>query len=163
KTDYDTLIRIHEAEISPPSRRNPAVPAALDDLVLAALARDPERRLQTAGAFRQGLDYVAEQAGIRYSARDVAEWRARIATTEDPWGSRTSLPNVSSGAVSRAFPFPESRSNPRTQPPELTPGRAMSQHDTHARGRTSQLDAVGVEDEKSVADLTWGNEAAQSP
>src|SRR5437868_7251228 len=123
KTDYDTLIRIHEAEIPPPSRRNPAVPAALDELVLAALARDPERRLQTAGAFRQGLEYVAEQSGIRFSARDVAEWRAKIATTEDPWGSRTSLPNVSSSAVSRAFPFPESRSSlsmPGTRPqPDL--------------------------------------------
>src|SRR5215475_11605073 len=111
KTDYDTLIRIHEAEIPPPSRRNPSVSAALDEIVLAALHRDPERRLQSAGALRQGLDYVAEQAGIRFSARDVAEWRARIATTEDPWGSRTSLPNVSSAAVSRAFPFPESRNS----------------------------------------------------
>jgi serine/threonine protein kinase/tetratricopeptide (TPR) repeat protein len=85
KTDYDTLIRIHEAEIPPPSRRNPSVPAALDDLVLAALARDSERRLQTAGAFRQGLEYVAEQAGIRFSARDVAEWRGRISANRwDP-------------------------------------------------------------------------------
>jgi serine/threonine protein kinase len=90
RTDYDTLIRIHEAEILPPSRRNPGVPAALDEIVLAALDRDPDRRLQSAAAFRQGLDYVAEQAGIRFSARDVTEWRARIATSDDPWGSRWS-------------------------------------------------------------------------
>jgi serine/threonine protein kinase len=83
KTDYDTLIRIHEAEIPPPSRRNPGVPAALDEVVLAALARDVDRRLPTARAFREALEFVAEQAGIRYSARDVAEWRARIATADD--------------------------------------------------------------------------------
>ncbi|HEX7843431.1 MAG TPA: protein kinase [Kofleriaceae bacterium] len=167
KTDYDTLIRIHEAEISPPSRRNPSVPAALDDLVLAALARDPERRLQTAGAFRQGLEYVAEQAGIRFSARDVAEWRAKIATTEDPWGSRTSLPNVSSGSVSRAFPFPESSRNslstvsPRPQPPDMSLGRAPTMAEPRSNRGTGPLDPVS-EDEKSVADLTWGPEAAPS-
>ena len=165
KTDYDTLIRIHEAEIPPPSRRNPSVPSALDELVLAALARDPERRLQTAGAFRQGLEYVAEQASIRFSARDVAEWRARIATTEDPWGSRTSLPNVSSSAVSRAFPFPDSRNSlstvsPRPQPPDFA--RAQTQTAERPARGTGPLDPI-AEEEKSVADLTWGVEAAPSP
>jgi serine/threonine protein kinase len=165
KTDYDTLIRIHEAEIPPPSRRNPSVPAALDEVVLAALARDAERRLQTAGAFRQGLEYVAEQAGIRFSARDVAEWRARIATTEDPWGSRTSLPNVSSSAVSRAFPFPDSRNSlstvsPRPQPPDFA--RAQTQTAERPARGTGPLDPIS-EDEKAVADLTWGSEAAPSP
>ncbi|HEY6178325.1 MAG TPA: serine/threonine-protein kinase, partial [Kofleriaceae bacterium] len=167
KTDYDTLIRIHEAEIPPPSRRNPSVPQALDDLVLAALARDPERRLQTAGAFRQGLEYVAEQAGIRFSARDVAEWRAKIATTEDPWGSRTSLPNVSSSAVSRAFPFPESRNSlsavtQRPLPPELAPTRpSIPEAPPRINRGTGPLEPA-VDDEKSVADLTWGVEAHQT-
>src|SRR5262245_60301892 len=167
KTDYDTLIRIHEAEIPPPSRRNPSVPQALDDLVLAALARDPERRLQTAGAFRQGLEYVAEQAGVRFSARDVAEWRARIATTEDPWGSRTSLPNVSSAAVSRAFPFPESRgalagTNQRTLPDSSGSQPLPSQEPRSARPVTSVGEPSPVDD-KGVADLTWGADALQAP
>jgi serine/threonine protein kinase len=167
KTDYDTLIRIHEAEIPPPSRRNPSVPQALDDLVLAALARDPERRLQTAGAFRQGLEYVAEQAGVRFSARDVAEWRARIATTEDPWGSRTSLPNVSSSAVSRAFPFPESRNSlsavtQRPLPPELAPTRpSIPEAPPRLNRATGPLDPA-VDDERAVADMTWGVEAHQT-
>jgi len=164
KTDYDTLIRIHEAEIPPPSRRNPGVPPALDEVVLAALARDPERRLQTAGAFREALEYVAEQAGVRFSARDVAEWRAKIATTEDPWGSRTSLPNVSSSAVSRAFPFPESRNSlsgvtPRPQPSELY--QRGSQVESRS-GRSGAMSDVQNDDDKAVADMTWGAEAGQS-
>ncbi len=168
KTDYDTLIRIHEAEIPPPSRRNPGVPAALDEVVLAALSRDPERRLQSAGAFREALEYVAEQAGIRFSARDVAEWRSKIATTEDPWGSRTSLPNVSSAAVSRALPFPETRSSlsaphQRPQPSEPTGGQArQSQPDARVRRITGALDEAPVDDEKSLADLTWGSDIAPS-
>src|SRR4029079_7013641 len=144
KTDYDTLIRISEAEILPPSRRNASVPAALDEVVLAALHRDPDRRLQTAGAFREALEYVADQSGIRFSSRDVAEWRAKIATTEDPWGSRTSLPNVPSGPVSRAFPFPESRNtlsgaHQRPLPPEPTSSQPLrpSQEQRAARAITA--------------------------
>jgi serine/threonine-protein kinase len=155
KTDYDTLIRIHEAEIPPPSRRNPGVPQALDEVVLAALARDPDRRLQTAGAFREALEYVAEQAGVRFSARDVAEWRAKIATTEDPWGSRTSLPNVSSSQVSRAFPFPESRSHSgiAARPTEIAPRPSQP-----VRAMTS----AEPDEDKAVADLTWGNDGEKS-
>jgi serine/threonine-protein kinase len=170
KTDYDTLIRIHEAEIPPPSRRNPGVSAALDEVVLAALSRDPERRLQTAGAFRVALEYVAEQSGIRFSARDVAEWRARIATTEDPWGSRTSLPNVSSGPVSRGFRFPESR-NPlsgphqRPQPPSPSDDHPLTPSLQATRpGRiTGPLADLPADEEKSVADMTWGGDPQPSP
>ncbi|HEX2687264.1 MAG TPA: PEGA domain-containing protein, partial [Kofleriaceae bacterium] len=165
KTDYETLIRIHEAEIQPPSRRNPGVPAALDEVVLAALSRDPERRLQTAGEFRAALEYVAEQAGVRFSARDVTEWRAKIATTEDPWGSRTSLPNVSSSVVSRAFPYSESRnslSGPHQRPfaPEPSSGRPRSHSQLIARpGRTTgQFAEMPPAEDKSVADMTWGSD-----
>lgn len=163
KTDYDTLIRIHEAEIPPPSRRNPGVPAALDEVVLAALARDPERRLQTAGAFREALEYVAEQSGVRFSARDVAEWRAKIATTEDPWGGRTGLPGVSTSAVSRGFPFPESRNSTSlsgvNQRP--LPDHALLRRSQEFRAR-SATHAEAVDDDKAVADMTWGADADKS-
>jgi serine/threonine protein kinase len=165
KTDYDTLIRIHEAEIPPPSRRNPGVPAALDEVVLAALSRDPERRLQTAGAFREALEYVAEQAGIRSSARDVAEWRAKIATTEDPWGSRTSLPNVSSSAVSRAFP--ESRNSLSMPGQRPLPGDTGNPprpalHEAQSHRFAASVAETAADDDKSVADLTWGSDAVGS-
>ncbi|TMQ08457.1 MAG: PEGA domain-containing protein, partial [Deltaproteobacteria bacterium] len=161
KTDYDTLIRIHEAEIPPPSRCNPAVPPTLDELVLATLARDPEQRLQNAAAFRQGLELVAEQEGIRFSVRDVVEWRAKIATTEDPGGSRSVSPGASASGTSRPFPFSESRNSPSGQsprPPGVTPSRPLGQ--PAPIRRTSQLRAVSVVDDKVVADMTWGAEAA---
>jgi eukaryotic-like serine/threonine-protein kinase len=169
KTDYDTLIRIHEAEIPPPSRRNPGVPASLDEVVLAALSRDPERRLQTAGAFREALEYVADQSGVRFSARDVAEWRAKIATTEDPWGQRTSLPNVSSSAVSRAFPFPESSRNTlsgthqRPLPPEPivnSPPLLRPSQEHRARPVTSVGEPQHDED-KSAVEMPWGADPNQ--
>jgi serine/threonine-protein kinase len=161
KTDYDTLIRIHEAEIPPPSRSHPGVPAALDEVVLAALARDPERRIPTAGAFREALEYVAEQAGIRFSARDVAEWRAKIATNDDPWGSRTSLPNVSSSGGSHTFS--ELRSslsgNQRRLPSDSGNQPRAAGTDPRA-GRPSTALADGAADDEKLADLTWGSEGA---
>jgi serine/threonine protein kinase len=162
KTDYDTLIRIHEAEIPPPSQRNPNVPAALDEVVLAALSRDPERRLQSAGALREALEYVAEQTGIRSSARDVADWRTRIATTEDPWGSRTSLPNISTAGFSRALPVSSlSSPNLRPRPSErMSSSARLSQPVPQVRRITGSIDAVPVDEEKSLADLTWGSDAA---
>src|SRR4051794_23801269 len=177
KTDYDTLIRIHEAEILPPSRRNPSVPAALDEVVLAALSRDPDHRLQSAGAFRQGLDYVAEQAGVRFSARDVTEWRARIATSDDPWGARGSLPAGAGAAASRSFSFPESRNSsslPSVNQRALSEFTGMRQAAGEPRA-SRVLSAVepaasttppapsiparpGSDDEHAVADLTWGSD-----
>jgi serine/threonine protein kinase len=162
KTDYDTLIRIHEAEIPPPSRRNPGVPAVLDEVVLTALARDPDRRLQSAREFREALDYVADQVGIRFSARDVADWRARIATTEDPWGSRNSQP---SSGVPRAFP--DSRSSLsgihiRPEPPEPRGPGGTPNRPAHAERARAVLGTPVVEDERSIVDFTWGVDAAQA-
>jgi serine/threonine protein kinase len=164
KTDYETLIRIREAEIPRPSHQNPGVPAALDEVVLAALARDAGRRLQTAGAFRVALEHAAEESGIRFCARDVAEWRARIATAEDPWGSRTSLPSMSSG--SRVSPYPEPRNTLAAQQqrplaPELAdpPLRPSQQQQRRDRAVTP----LGEDDgDNAMAELSWGPNAVQS-
>lgn len=50
-----TLARVCEQRILPPSTLNPDVPEALDQLVLRALERDPDRRLSSAAALADGL------------------------------------------------------------------------------------------------------------
>src|SRR5262249_20334002 len=105
----------------------------------------------------------------RFSARDVAEWRAKIATTEDPWGQRTSLPNVSSSAVSRAFPFPESRNtlsgaHQRPLPPEpLVPQPLRPSQEPRSGPAITAAGEPQPEEEKGVADITWGADAVQAP
>jgi serine/threonine-protein kinase len=47
-----------EAEPPRPSSRNPKVPAALDAVVLKALAKDPAMRFASAGEFRLALQYA---------------------------------------------------------------------------------------------------------
>ncbi len=50
------VMRAHvEAAPEPPSSRNPAVPAALDDVVRKAVAKDPAMRFQSAEQFRLAL------------------------------------------------------------------------------------------------------------
>ncbi|HET9485540.1 MAG TPA: serine/threonine-protein kinase, partial [Xanthomonadales bacterium] len=106
RTDYETMRRIREADVIPPSFHNPSCPPELDAIILAALDREPTRRLPSAGVFRAALDALATQHGIHYSARAVAEWITRFAQPGDQW-VRTSqrqqlpLPPEQSTAVLR--------------------------------------------------------------
>ena len=99
RTDYETMRRVREAEILPPSGRNPGVPASLDRVVLRALERDERCRLQTAGEFRKALEQVGIEAGIRCSSSDVAAWCSRAATVSGHGGARESSPIIARNAV----------------------------------------------------------------
>lgn len=50
KTDSEvkTLERVRKVDVDPPSALNPAVPARLDEIVMRALAREPDQRYQDA-------------------------------------------------------------------------------------------------------------------
>jgi serine/threonine protein kinase len=78
RTDFETMRRIREADVVPPSIRNPACPQELDAIILAALHRDPERRMPSAGAFRESLDRIAQKA--RDHRRRRRRFRCRAST-----------------------------------------------------------------------------------
>ena len=54
--DLETLMRVRTMRIPPPSRLRSDVPAALDAIVMRALARDPAERWQTAAELRAALE-----------------------------------------------------------------------------------------------------------
>ena len=54
-SEFETLKRARSAMADPPSQVNPKVPAALDTIVLKALARHVDDRYQTAQQFRDAL------------------------------------------------------------------------------------------------------------
>ncbi|MEO8701387.1 MAG: protein kinase [Kofleriaceae bacterium] len=72
--DMETLQRVRHMEIAPPSRGNPQVPAEVDDIVMTALARDPDRRWQHATALRTAMTTVTHRLGLAISNAQTVEW-----------------------------------------------------------------------------------------
>ncbi|HEY5945915.1 MAG TPA: protein kinase [Kofleriaceae bacterium] len=85
RTDFETMRKIREEPIAPPSRLNPACPSRLDQIIIAALERDSDRRLASARLFRQALDEIAAQTSTHVSARAVSEWMQKFVQPEDSW------------------------------------------------------------------------------
>ncbi len=80
-----TLQNILDAEVEPPSRFVPEIPAALDEVVLRGLERDPERRFPTAQAMARALQAALPMPTtlelaewMRASIGDVLEARSRL-------------------------------------------------------------------------------------
>jgi serine/threonine-protein kinase len=67
-TELDTIRRIVEEPVRPPSSIAPSVPPALDAVTLKALSRDREQRFQTAAEFMEALEGACPPA----APRDVA-------------------------------------------------------------------------------------------
>lgn len=74
RDDMDTLFRIKEMPILPPSQFNPAVQAEVDDVVMTALERDPNKRWQTAGALRVAIATAAQRLGLIAHNIEVERW-----------------------------------------------------------------------------------------
>ena len=72
--DLESLRRVRELEVHPPSRSTPEVPGDLDDIVLLALRRDPDERWQTAAALRVALHNVAKSIGPIPTRGEIRDW-----------------------------------------------------------------------------------------
>jgi serine/threonine protein kinase len=74
KNQFDTIRRITQEEVKPPSHYNPECPPELDEIIMTALAKSPDERWQTAGAMHRALDHVAKKHGLQTTNREIAEW-----------------------------------------------------------------------------------------
>jgi serine/threonine protein kinase len=72
--DMDTLRRVKDMPILPPSRINPNVPHEIDAIVMTALERDPEQRWQQATALRHALTTETQRLGLIALDTQVAAW-----------------------------------------------------------------------------------------
>jgi serine/threonine-protein kinase len=70
--DMVTMHRVLHMRIAAPSRRNPAVPRALERIVMRALERNPARRYASAAEMARDLDDVVVAARLRVD--DVASF-----------------------------------------------------------------------------------------
>jgi serine/threonine protein kinase len=72
--EYEIITMLREMPIQPPSRWNPSVTLALDDIVLTALSRDPGLRWQSAAAMRAALVNLARDLKMAPSREGLAKW-----------------------------------------------------------------------------------------
>ncbi len=77
-TDLAVLEQIRRCDHALPSKRNPSVPAELDQIVAKALARDPDDRYQDAGELQDRLREYVRCSGEYSTARHLATWTARV-------------------------------------------------------------------------------------
>jgi serine/threonine protein kinase len=75
------LDHVRSLPIPPPSRANPEVPPEVDQIVLTALTRDPNKRWQRAGDMRDAIGVVA--AG-RLTAHQLVSWVEWVFTQKQP-------------------------------------------------------------------------------
>ena len=74
ESDFDTLEKIRKVEMSPPSLYNPNIPKELEDIVLKALAQNPDERFQSASAFAHALERFMRNQDYYYKNTDLAEF-----------------------------------------------------------------------------------------
>jgi hypothetical protein len=89
ESDLMTLRLVRDCQVPPPSQLNPKLPPGLDELVLKALAPNPDARYPGCAAFRLAIeDYIlqyrlpASNAHLSAWLRDV--YAERIARESDP-------------------------------------------------------------------------------
>jgi serine/threonine-protein kinase len=74
ESDVETVRRVQEMKIVPPSTHNPDIPEELDQIVMTALQRNPNVRWQNAQAMRNALTDLARRLGNAPTSADVVEW-----------------------------------------------------------------------------------------
>ena len=77
-SDVQTLARVRECVVAPPSRLNPQLPAGVDQIVLKALAKNPDDRYATAQEFRLAIEDWLIQGRMSASSAHLAEFLKTI-------------------------------------------------------------------------------------
>jgi serine/threonine protein kinase len=71
KTDIETLERVKEGKVLPPSEKNDQIPPELDAIALKALTKDPAHRYQTAGEMLTDLTRLAYEKKYSFGSQDL--------------------------------------------------------------------------------------------
>jgi eukaryotic-like serine/threonine-protein kinase len=164
--DMETLRRVRGMPLRPPSQGNPNVPPEIDDVVMTALARDPDRRWQHATALRTALTTLTRRLGLVCTNQQAVEWinwafeqtrprgtrlpaSARPAEASDPSLSavtRPELPRHAAPAASHQVPLVASGPlpEPPAQLPLGTPPRSIAAQPAIPTAEPHLLDPIGT-------------------
>jgi serine/threonine protein kinase len=118
-SDFSTLEKVRNVEILPPSTYNRRIPEELEQIVLRALARDPDDRYEFAIDLHDDLQAFMYSSGAFYSRKDLAAWMKQTFAAEIKEESRK-LEEF------RSLPPPQAPRG-RVKPPPLPPSRGNGQ------------------------------------
>jgi serine/threonine protein kinase len=110
---HQRVLAVMEREIPRPSLVHPDVPPIVDEIVLAALERDPDKRLATAEVLRARLEEAIARMGQPASDRDVGAWMRE--SFSEAYSRRLALER------STASHMRQSRQIPHSLPPGAVP------------------------------------------
>lgn len=105
ENDLQTVEKVRQCEVPPPSLQNPLCPPELDAIVLQALARNPEHRFQDGGEMADALDDLVHAS--RFQPTHLAGLMRDLFPGEAPQDGRQT--NTGSVRVSQSMPASNSR------------------------------------------------------
>jgi len=123
-SDYSVMAAHVKEAPKPPVEIQPGLPAALNEIILMAIAKDPAQRFQTADAFRNALSSVRIAPSASQAAVSSASEAATVDTILPPPLSQpavtatpqAAIPVPAQGAKAAAVPATPSIPIPRPQP-----------------------------------------------
>ena len=124
--DFETLERLREMPIQPPSRWNPQVVPELDHIIMTGAHRDPTQRWQNASAFRAALLGFIKEQGLLITNTQIAEW-VMWAFSQQPRNDDSALARLFDDLAAPSDSVPNIvRKLENTPPPGLPIPRAAS-------------------------------------
>jgi len=73
-SDFEVLEKVRTMQIPKPSYLRAGISPALDEIVLNVLERNPDERIQSAGALRAALASEAQRLGCVANSRKIRDW-----------------------------------------------------------------------------------------
>ena len=73
-SDFETLERVRNVDVPPPSKANPSVPAKLEQIIMRALTRDVDERYQWASEMMEELQAFLMSYEPVFNAKGLAAW-----------------------------------------------------------------------------------------
>ena len=77
-SDLETFDAVRQCRVPRPSELNPGIPKALEDILLTALARNPDERFQSAGAMNEAIQDYALTNRQTFRGDQLGEWMRRL-------------------------------------------------------------------------------------
>ena len=108
ENDLQTVEKVRQCEVPPPSLQNPLCPPELDAIVLQALARNPDHRFQSGGEMADALDDIVHAS--RFQPTHLAGLMRDLFPGEAPQDGR----QTTTGSVRVSQSMPASNSRPYT-------------------------------------------------